>query len=146
MANGILGFLAILFIDVESVVLTGPIEFILGLLLIIFAAILNHHLGITLGGLMISIAIALTALVNILHWSPSDAHTPFVYITTPFVLCTTPMFVFALLRIPKAFFEWQCPSCGYLIYGLESPQCPECGTELNPDMVEKYRQHELSRA
>jgi hypothetical protein len=29
----------------------------------------------------------------------------------------------------------RCPNCNYLLKGLSSPRCPECGTEFDPDQL-----------
>jgi hypothetical protein len=34
------------------------------------------------------------------------------------------------LRIHTRIEEPRCPNCGYLLYGLKSDRCPECGTQV----------------
>ncbi|MHC4443513.1 MAG: hypothetical protein ACYTBZ_13280 [Planctomycetota bacterium] len=37
------------------------------------------------------------------------------------------------LSIHKRF---ECKQCGYLLFGLITPRCPECGTKFNPALLE----------
>lgn len=55
-------------------------------------------------------------------------------------LSTFPL-AFILWRLEKRIATWivpdlpptdQCPKCGYSRHGLDSPICPECGTDLRP--------------
>ena len=138
--NGLIGTFLIIFVDVESVVVTGPIEAILGLIILIFAIVYRHFIGILLGVSMIGISLLLFLLVVTLQWSPKDAELPFSFLTSVYLLFSLPMLVYLLMRPPTTYQEWQCPGCGYLIYGLQSSRCPECGAALNPELVKKYDQ------
>ena len=140
--NGLVGTYLILFIHVETVAGTGPIESALGLVILIFAIVYRHLVGIILGASMIGISVLLFLLVLTLQWSPSDAKLPFSFVTSIYMLFNLPMTVYLLARPPVLYQEWQCSRCGYLIYGLQSPQCPECGSNLNPELVAKYRHRE----
>lgn len=143
--NGLVGTFLILFIHVETVVGTGPIESALGLGILIIAMIYRHLVGIVLGASMIGISVLMFLLVLTLHWSPSDAKLPFSFIASIYMLFNLPMTAYLLARPPVLYQEWQCTGCGYLIYGLQSPLCPECGSNLDPKLVAKYKHQEPSQ-
>lgn len=136
---GFVAYLLIVLVDIESVVVSGPFEFIIGLAILIMAANKEHWLGVAVGSAMIAVSMMLAILVNALAWSPREALVPFLYIGGIYLLFTTPLFILAWRTVPSVRQEWQCPGCGYLIYGLQSPKCPECGIALDPSLVTKYR-------
>ena len=136
--NGLIGTYLIIFEDVESVLWTGPIETILGLIVLIFAMVYRHKTSIVLGASMIGISLLLFLLVLILGWSPSDAELPFSILTPAYMAFSLPMVIYMLFRPPVLFKEWQCSRCGYPIVGLTQPSCPECGNRIDPLLVEKY--------
>jgi hypothetical protein len=144
--NGLVGTFLILFIHVETVGGTGPIEAGLGLIILIFAMVYRHLAGIFLGASMIGISVLMFLLVLLLEWSPREAYLPFSFLASIYMLFSLPLTIYVTVRPPILYQEWQCHGCGYLIYGLQSPQCPECGNVLNPDLVAKYQYQDSAQA
>lgn len=136
--NGLIGTCLILFIDVESVVVTGPIEAVLGSLTLGFAIAYRHSAGMILGVSMIGISLLFFLLVLTLGWSPSDAEMPFSIMSGFYLLFSLPLAGYVLYRPPISRQEWQCQRCGYPIVGLTQPTCPECGSAIDPTLIEIY--------
>lgn len=65
-------------------------------------------------------------LVNVFHWSPEDATAPFAIMGGLFVGGTLQWVVWTARHIPRVHQPWVCAKCGYLLYGLIEPRCPEC--------------------
>lgn len=137
---GFIGLLLIIAVDIETVLSTGPIECVLGLLIFITAYIFKHKPGMLLGAMMPTFVCGLTLLTLILSWSPQEAFIPFICLITPFLLVALAMTVAIFRNPPRRRHDWQCPNCSYAIYGLSSNQCPECGYALNPELVERFRE------
>jgi hypothetical protein len=85
----VIACIAIAAYDVESVLVSGPVIFILGALLIVAGAILRRHLATLIGAGHCAICLLFFALVNIRHWGPSDAHDPFLAMGALYVLATS---------------------------------------------------------
>ncbi|MEM6259758.1 MAG: hypothetical protein AAGI37_15895 [Planctomycetota bacterium] len=136
--NGLVGTYLIIFQDVETVMGTGPAEAALGLVVLIFAVLYRHPVGIVLGVSMIGISLLLFGLVLTLDWSPADAELSFSVLSSIYMALSLPMVVYVLVRPPVLYHEWQCTRCGYPIVRLTQPRCPECGSRIEPVLVEKY--------
>jgi hypothetical protein len=64
-------------VDVESVIVTGPIISVLGLTLLL-CGLIERRAGFTvLGAAHVGICLLFVMLVNLLNWMPRDAHKPF---------------------------------------------------------------------
>jgi phosphopantothenoylcysteine decarboxylase/phosphopantothenate--cysteine ligase len=131
----VLAWLAVLLLDTESVELSGPIIFLLGLVVLVGGArayLVAAHMGLC----YMSLVLLLIALVNIFTWSPDEARGPFLLIGGLF-LFSMPVWLFlASSRLPIES-HLHCQKCGYLLVGLSSPRCPECGTPFNADVVRR---------
>ena len=131
----LVALLLIIFVDVESVVGTGPVIFLLGLGTIFVGIRVRHPATWLLGLTHCAICVLFTALVNGLRWGPSDATTPFTIMGLVYVALTLPPTVLAYRNMPAARPPWECAQCGYLRYGRPEPRCPECGTPVDPSRV-----------
>ena len=67
----------LLFFDVETVIVTGPLLFVLGLALAVSAWRLKLMPAVMLGIGHCSICVLFVTLVNVRNWSPSEAEIPF---------------------------------------------------------------------
>lgn len=76
----------IITVDVESVVITGPLIFILGVLLLIRAVRANAPRYMILGALHCAICLLFFMLVQLLHWGPPDASKPFAVMGTLYTI------------------------------------------------------------
>jgi hypothetical protein len=117
-------------IDVETVLVTGPVVLILGIAQIVVGRVKKRADVLWLGAAHVAICALLFLLVNALSWSPRQAQAPF----TGMVLAYA-----AAVAVPT----WQafrrrmhtpgiCDACGYTLIGLSEPRCPECGTPFPP--------------
>lgn len=122
-------------VDVESVVGTGPIIFSIGGAIIILGGIVQYRLAIWAGVAHCGICVLFTALVNIFSWSPREAEMPFGIMGAVYVIASLPLTWWAFRRPPPTRQPWECRECGYLLFGLAEPRCPECGTTFDPQVL-----------
>jgi len=77
----------------------------------------------------------LFVLVVVNRWGPRDAQLPFIVIGLVYLACATPLTVRAWRSAPVKRHPMMCVKCGYLLYGLSEPRCPECGTPFDPKLL-----------
>ncbi len=131
--DAVVGTVLIVFVDVESVVGTGPILFIFGLLLVVSGAFCRNGYAVGVAISMIAVSLLFFGLVYFLRWSPRDAEQPFTVMSIIYVVLMSPLVLIALLQRPRVtrWRPWECQSCGYPLFGLKTPSCPECGTPFD---------------
>lgn len=130
----------LLFAEVRSVLVTGPIVLVLGLILLIRSIRLHFPSGLALGILHCAVPILLTLLVAAMSWSPEESKWPFVGIGGLYLAATLPLANAAYWLVPTRRDPNRCVRCGYLLCGLTEPRCPECGTPFNPADVDQLPQ------
>jgi hypothetical protein len=134
----VLGWLAclvgwlLIFPTAETVIGSGPVIFGLGVAIIIVGAVLRHVLSILIGAGHCAVCLLFVVLVNIFDWSPSQAHVPFLILGIIYVVALVPVHIWAWHMRPRYRSPWECQVCGYTLYGLHDPRCPECGTAFDP--------------
>jgi hypothetical protein len=95
------GVLVVLF-NAEPVVVTGPILFVLGLVLMIAAWKIRLLLPAILGLAHCSICLLFTMLVNVRNWSPDEATKPFaIMIGVYLVAVVAPVSAVVFLRMRR---------------------------------------------
>jgi len=52
-----------------------------------------------------------------------------------YAVITLPLAWWATRRRPVYAHPWLCRRCGYLLYGLQGPTCPECGLPFDPAKI-----------
>ena len=72
-----LAWCLLVFVKVESVLLTGPALLTLGVLLVIGGALTGNARSLRFGVGHVSICVLFFLLVNLLEWAPSDSEQPF---------------------------------------------------------------------
>jgi hypothetical protein len=122
----VVAYLAVL-AEVESVIVTGPILVVLGVATCVVCGMLRYGLGVGAGVGHVLISVLFVTLVNALSWSPRAAETPFRAMGLIYLAAFVPLGVIAMRRIPAPHDPGKCEGCGYPLYGLTSPRCPECG-------------------
>jgi hypothetical protein len=130
----LIGWLLI-FLDTETVVGSGPVILLVGLVLMIVGAVQRRLLSALIGAGHCGVCLLFFTLVAVFDWSPSGAHVPFLIMGILYVVAITPLTVLAWRKPPHARPPWECQVCGYLLYGLSEPRCPECGTEFDPSRL-----------
>lgn len=126
-AVSVVAWIVIAFIDVEGGAGIGSTLLLLGAIVVIAALKPFFRLAIIAGAAHVSIVIVLFTLVILFGWSPGDAHIPFTVIGIAYCGAIVPLTIAAWRRRPMRFPAWCCQACGYALYGLETPCCPECG-------------------
>jgi hypothetical protein len=125
----------VMLLEIESVLVSGPLLCLLGALTMVSALRIKHAYGIAVGGAQIAISLLFFALVNILAWGPSEAETPFALLGLAYMVAFLPVAISAMSRTPQVD-EWErCLQCGYLLYGLTTARCPECGRPFDPALL-----------
>jgi hypothetical protein len=127
--------LAIPLVTVESVLASGPVLAIVGLTTIIYGMRHGYQQVAALGAGHVGICILFVSLVNILGWSPAAARVPFMLMGTIYILIMAPLSWFIGQSLPELQQFGVCPHCGYLLYGLREPRCPECGEAFDPSWL-----------
>ncbi len=135
-------YVAIIVYGVESVLGTGPIIFTLGVVVLHLGTKHRHPPGIRFGYFIILSVFCLLLLVWIADWGPRDARTPLLILGAIFVVSVFVLSNRSFASAPNYYKEWQCQQCGYPLYGLQSLHCPECGSNLDIELVAKYKNQE----
>jgi hypothetical protein len=123
----LLGWLFMVASDVRTVLVSGPVIFVCGLLTLLAAVWLRHRPGMALGAMHAGVVMLFAMLVNVLSWGPRQAQRPFFIMGAMHVLVSACVTAWALRTAPAAWDPTQCQRCGYSLRGLTSSRCPECG-------------------
>lgn len=119
-------------VDVEFVVITGPIILLCGGIIVYLAWRAGDRPGLLLGGLHAGICLFFWGLVVALNWGPGRAHYPFLWMGTAYTILTAvPHWLVLRRRLPSAD-PYECTGCGYSLRCLTEPRCPECGRPFDP--------------
>jgi len=124
--------LLIQYVDVESVMVTGPIIMVLGMLVAYLGSSGRYWQLTVLGLAHCGVCLLFFGLVVILRWTPSDAKVPFTLMGLVYGTASLIWVVWITANVPRRADPWACASCGYLLYGLVEPRCPECGQPFDP--------------
>lgn len=84
-----IGWALIIFVDVETVIASGPLLTALGLVMLFGGLRLRRPSYWVLGSAHCAICILFVVLVNVRHWSPADAATPFAVMGGMYALLAT---------------------------------------------------------
>lgn len=126
----------LIFHDVRTVCKTGPICFLLGSTLILVGWLRSYRGALAIGVSHCAICFLFFGLVQILSWSPDKAKFPFAVMGGIYVAATLIAVIWVWRHAPVTRLPWECECCGYLLYGLTTPRCPECGTAFDPANLE----------
>ena len=131
----VIGWILIPTVDVESVVITGPVLFVLGFGLMVTIWIGGARWTALVAAGHMCVCVLFFTLVNVLRWSPDDAHTPFMIMGGVYTLLIVPATVAACMHWPRVRQPWECQKCGYPLVNLDTEPCPECGQPFEPVVV-----------
>jgi len=84
------------FYDIESIVVTGPVLFLIGIFLALCNRQHEHLTSLAFGLSGPAISIICLALINLLNWSPTDAQHPVSIIAA----------VYTTIALPTGLFLW----------------------------------------
>lgn len=123
-----IGLALMIFLDVESVMGSGPVTLFYGAGLLVISGICRHWFALVIASSYVFIPILFTMLVLMFNWSPDDAEVPFSIMGGIYFFLLLVSSIIAIVYSPKAFGADQCQRCGYPLIGLTSRHCPECGS------------------
>lgn len=118
--------------DVRTVLITGPLLLGTGLVTAIVAHKARYRAALWIGVAHCAICLLFVTLVNLFDWSPDRAVQPFEAMGTGYTVAMGLATWHALRQAPPGVEPWTCIGCGYLLYGLPEPRCPECGRPFDP--------------
>jgi hypothetical protein len=96
------GWVLIFLIDAETVLMTAPILFLAGLVLILACRKVGVLLGMISGLAHCAICLLFAMLVNVRNWSPSDATRPFTVMAGVYlILVVVPVSAAVFLRLRR---------------------------------------------
>lgn len=128
----------LLFVEVELVVITGPVLAFIGLLTVIAATSASYWWAIVPAVGHWLTCLLFMGLVGARNWSPEEAEVPFIAMGAVYVAWTLPLAWWVRKQAPVAHVPGRCDRCGYLLFGLgqaPDPRCPECGERFDPAEV-----------
>jgi hypothetical protein len=91
-------WVALRFVKVESVLITGPILFVLGVLTLVGGVITGHRLFTGLGAMHCAVCVLFVTLVNTQRWSPRDAREPFTWMGLAYTAAVTAPTLLACMK------------------------------------------------
>ena len=126
---------ALMFRKVESVLIAAPVLCLFASILMALAVAYRLRAVGRIAAAHWGICLLFVCLVNLLDWSPNEAELPFKIMAALYGLLMLPLSLrcASALRLPPA--EAECETCGYLLYGLVEPRCPECGTPFDRERL-----------
>ncbi|MBN1343713.1 MAG: hypothetical protein JXQ73_13580 [Phycisphaerae bacterium] len=130
-----IALLLIIFVEVESVLVTGPILMTLGITAAVQGGILRYWPMVLLGLANVGVCLLFFGLVVSLGWSPRESEAPFTIMGTLFTVASLPFVMWVARHVPRRSDPWRCAECGYLLFGLNEPRCPECGRPFDPGLL-----------
>src|SRR5688500_2915206 len=105
----------------ESIIVTGPVLGLLGVLTCVGSYALRYMLGFVTGAMQAALCVAFFLLAQ------SDAAIIVPLLAgAGFNLFYVPVALLAVRDLPPDRDTSHCDGCGYALYGLTSGRCPEC--------------------
>ena len=131
-AWAVIAWVCIIGMGARSVVFTAPILFFTGGFCIYSGWRLGYGGALWLGIAEAGVVLVFVLLVNLLSWSPIKAQAPFIGMGAAYLLAAIPASIHAWSHPPRVLTPGECEKCGYNLFGLREPRCPECGLPFNP--------------
>ncbi len=129
------GALLIPTVDIESIILTGPILSVLGSATLVAGLVAERRRTSLVGSGHICLCLFMFLLIAGMGWSQRQAYYPALAIASAYVLLAAPLTIWALAEPAGYTNPWVCVRCGYLLRGLTEPRCPECGAPFDPKLL-----------
>lgn len=127
--------LLVAFREVESVLVTGPVLLLGGVVLATLAAGAGYRRAMWIGVGHCVLCLFVLLLVNVAGWGPNRAHEPLTAIGAIYMTAVLLPSVLAWANPPREVDPGVCVKCGYSLFGLHEPRCPECGTGFDPKLL-----------
>lgn len=117
----------IIWVDVESILVTGPILAVFASLLVGFAYPIRSKLALALGSGFLAVVIGTFLMIAIPQLNQREAEIPCLVIAvTTAIVTLAPVIWMGFLR-PAIRGPYDCRNCGYDLHACVTPTCPECG-------------------
>lgn len=127
--------LLVAFIDVKVIVGLGPVICLCGLVGIVLAWRAVDILLIAANTAHVFVCLFLWLLIVATGWSPFEATVPVLFVAGVYCAVMTPISILIYRRHQRQGWPWECARCGYLLFGLTEPRCPECGLGFDPASI-----------
>jgi len=124
-----------LLVQVETVIFSGPVLVLAGVGTLLAGWRGSYRPAAYVGAAHVAISLLFFVLVNLLQWGPGDARLPFAWMGFGYVAVMIPVNWKVISRVPRTSSPWECQYCGYLLYGLNEPRCPECGNPFDANSL-----------
>jgi predicted RNase H-like HicB family nuclease len=121
--------------QVESVLVTGPVLLFGGMALATLAAGAGYRRAMWIGVGHCALCLFGFLLVSVAGWGPPDAREPLTVIGAIYMAAMLPASAVAWANPPREIDPGVCVQCGYSLFGLHEPRCPECGTPFDPKLL-----------
>jgi hypothetical protein len=121
--------------QVESVLVTGWVLFVGGMAIASLAAGTGYPMAVRIGIGHCAVCLFVLLVVNVAGWGPHQAGEPLTLIGALYVFGMLPVSVLAWQNPPREVDPAVCVRCGYSLFGLHEPRCPECGTPFDPKLL-----------
>jgi hypothetical protein len=125
-------------VDIESIVVTGPILAMLGAATIMAGVVASRWRACVIGLAHVALCTFIFLLIVLLDWGPPQAHRPVLLMSAIYTAGSVPASVWAWFEPLRQRSPWFCVQCGYFLRGLIEPRCPECGTPFDPRLLTGY--------
>jgi hypothetical protein len=119
----------------ESVLVSGPVLFFGGMALAGVAAGTGYRRAVWIGIVHCAICVFAFVLVSVAAWGPREAREPLTLLGAIYVIAALPISALAWSNPPREVDPGVCARCGYSLFGLHEPRCPECGTSFDPKLL-----------
>lgn len=116
----------------KTVLISSPLLGLLSSVMLYFAIRTRYTIAIVMAGCHWSICLLFIALVNLLRWSAAEAQVPFLIMGSLYAVTTIFPTIIGFLHPPGTHVPGVCDRCGYLLYRLSEPRCPECSLAFDP--------------
>ena len=122
--------------EIESIVISGPILFVVAVVALIFAAVARARLFIIAAAVETIVPVAIFLMIYLAELSPGRSYVPVTLIALGYLGGLAPLGLIAWRTRDVTVELWRCTQCGYALIGLSSARCPECGTPFDPAVVQ----------
>jgi len=120
-------------------VISGPVILAFGMLLVRYGNNTSYP-----GASKIGVFQCLSCLMFIiLSWLTSKSYDMTLLLCFLIIVYLIILFVASMLAWVNhpwlsKYKRFECQHCGYLLFGLKTPRCPECGTEFDPSLLKTF--------
>lgn len=120
------------FADAEAMPACAFLALVVGVVMLGLGLHGRYRWAAVLGATHVVLCGYLVALIALFQWTPDQARNPMLIHGMICLALLVPLSIHTWRAAPQDAHPGQCRTCGYLLYGLTEPRCPECGTPFDP--------------